>query len=43
MIKIAKYEFLDKEQAESKIKSLGTATDENGNEYSTQTYNSTTR
>jgi hypothetical protein len=35
MIKIAKYEFLDKEQAESKIKSLGTATDENGNEYPT--------
>ena len=35
MIKIAKYEFLDKEQAESKIKSLGTAQDENGNEYPT--------
>ena len=35
MIRIAKYEFLDKEQAESKIKSLGTATDENGNEYPT--------
>ena len=35
MIKIAKYEFLDKEQTETKIKSLGTATDENGNEYPT--------
>ena len=35
MIKIAKYEFLDKEQAESKIKSLGIAQDENGNEYPT--------
>ena len=35
MIKIAKYEFLNKEQAESKIKSLGTAQDENGNEYPT--------
>ena len=35
MIRIAKYEFLDKEQAESKIKFLGTATDENGNEYPT--------
>ena len=35
MIKIAKYEFLDKEQTETKIKSLGTETDENGNEYPT--------
>ena len=35
MIRIAKYEFLDKEQAKTKIKSLGTATDENGNEYPT--------
>jgi len=35
MIKIAKYEFLDKEQAKTKIKSLGTAQDENGNEYPT--------
>ena len=35
MIRIAKYEFLDKEQAETKIKALGTATDENGNEYPT--------
>jgi hypothetical protein len=35
MIRIAKYEFLDQEQAESKIKSLGTAQDENGNEYQT--------
>jgi hypothetical protein len=35
MIKIAKYEFLNKEQAETKIKALGTETDENGNEYPT--------
>lgn len=35
MIRISKYEFLDKEQAKTKIKSLGTATDENGNEYPT--------
>ena len=35
MIKIAKYEFDSKEQAESKIKSLGIAQDENGNEYPT--------
>jgi len=35
MNKIAKYKFIDKEQAESKIKSLGTAQDENGNEYPT--------
>ena len=35
MIKIAKYAFDSKEQAESKIKSLGTATDENGSEYPT--------
>lgn len=35
MIRIAKYEFLDKEQAETKIQGLGTATDENGNEYPT--------
>ena len=35
MIKIAKYELDSKEQAESKIKSLGTAQDENGNEYPT--------
>ena len=35
MIRIAKYEFLDKEQAKTKIKALGTATDENGNEYPT--------
>jgi hypothetical protein len=35
MIKIAKYEFLDQEQAETKINDLGTATDENGNEYPT--------
>ena len=35
MIKIAKYEFDSKEQAETKIKALGTATDENGNEYPT--------
>ena len=35
MIKISKYEFLDKEQAKTKINALGTATDENGNEYPT--------
>jgi hypothetical protein len=35
MIKIAKYALDSKEQAESKIKSLGTAQDENGNEYPT--------
>lgn len=35
MIRIAKYAFDSKEQAETKIKSLGTATDENGNEYPT--------
>ena len=32
MIKIAKYALDSKEQAESKIKSLGTAQDENGEE-----------
>lgn len=35
MIKLAKYEFLDKEQAEAKIKALGVETDEDGNEYPT--------
>ena len=35
MIKIAKYEFDSKEQVISKIASLGTATDEDGNEYPT--------
>ena len=35
MIKIAKYEFDSKEQAETKINALGTETDENGNEYPT--------
>ena len=35
MIKIAKYEFLSKEQAQTKIDALGTAQDENGNEYPT--------
>ena len=35
MIRIAKYEFDSKEQTETKIKSLGTATNENGNEYPT--------
>ena len=35
MIRIAKYEFLNKEQAETKINALGTATDEDGNEYPT--------
>ncbi len=35
MIKIAKYEFDSKEQAETKINALGTAQDEDGNEYPT--------
>jgi len=35
MIKLAKYALDSKEQAETKIKSLGTAQDENGNEYPT--------
>ena len=35
MIKIAKYEFDSKEQAETKINALGTAIDEDGNEYPT--------
>jgi len=35
MIKIAKYALDSKEQAETKIKALGTAQDENGNEYPT--------
>ena len=35
MIKIAKYALDSKEQAETKIKALGTATDEDGNEYPT--------
>ena len=35
MNKIGKYEFNSKEQAESKIQSLGTATDEDGNIYPT--------
>lgn len=34
-MKIGKYEFDSKEQAETKIKALGTAIDENGNEYPT--------
>ena len=35
MIRAGKYEFLDKEQAQTKIDALGTAQDENGNEYPT--------
>ena len=35
MIKIAKYALDSKEQAETKINALGTAIDENGNEYPT--------
>ena len=35
MKKIGKYEFDNKEQAKSKINSLGTATDEDGNTYPT--------
>ena len=34
-MKIGKYEFDSKEQAETKINALGVATDENGNEYPT--------
>ena len=35
MNRIGKYEFDTKEQAQTKIDALGTATDENGNEYPT--------
>ena len=35
MVRIGKYEFLSKEQAQTKIDALGTAQDENGNEYPT--------
>ena len=35
MIRAGKYEFDSKEQAETKIKALGTAIDEDGNEYPT--------
>jgi hypothetical protein len=34
-MRIAKYEFDNKEQAQAKIDALGTATDEDGNEYPT--------
>jgi len=34
-MKIGKYEFNSKQQAQEKIDALGTATDENGNEYPT--------
>ena len=34
-MKIGKYEFKDKATADSKIKALGVATDEDGNEYPT--------
>lgn len=34
-MRISKYEFNSKEQAQKKIDALGTATDENGNEYPT--------
>ena len=34
-MRISKYEFNSKEQAQEKIDALGTATDENGNEYPT--------
>ena len=34
-MKIGKYEFLDKAQADSKIEALGVATDEDGNTYPT--------
>ena len=35
---IAKYEFNSKEQAQTKIASLGSATDEDGNEYPTHNH-----
>ena len=35
MRKIGKYEFKDEATADSKIKGLGVATDEDGNEYKT--------
>ena len=35
MIRISKYAFDSREQAETKIDALGTATDEDGNEYPT--------
>lgn len=34
-MRISKYEFNSKDQAQGKIDALGTATDENGNEYPT--------
>jgi len=34
-MKIGKYEFDSREQAQTKIDALGTATDEDGNEYPT--------
>ena len=34
-MRISKYEFNNKDQAQGKIDALGTATDENGNEYPT--------
>ena len=34
-MRISKYEFNNKDQAQDKIDALGTATDENGNEYPT--------
>ena len=34
-MKIGKYQFDNKEQAQAKIDALGTATDEDGNEYPT--------
>tara|TARA_B100000768_G_C11218445_1_gene349342 strand:- start:756 stop:1109 length:354 start_codon:yes stop_codon:yes gene_type:complete len=34
-MRISKYEFNSKDQAQDKIDALGTATDENGNEYPT--------
>ena len=34
-MRISKYEFNNKDQAQEKIDALGTATDENGNEYPT--------
>lgn len=37
-MKIGKYDFNSKEQAEEKIKSLGVEKDENGNEYPTHNH-----
>jgi len=38
MIKIGKYNFIDKETADAKIKSLGVEIDDEGNEYATHSH-----